>query len=98
MKTKKTGWSYYIAEHGEDASDASPIYVYDWQSIYDAEAAAEAAAEDEWDNRDGWEAGQGEGPIITVVSADGEETRFSTEREVVIEHSVSQLDELEAEE
>lgn len=91
MKTKETGWSYYIAEHGEDASDTTALRVYDWQSLHDAEAAAEHAAEDEWDNRDGWEAGVGKGPIITVVSPEGNETRFTTEREMSIDHSVSEL-------
>jgi len=92
MKTKKTGWSYYVVAHGETISDASPLLVYEWQTLYDAEAAAEHAAEDDWDNRDGWEAGVGEGPVITVVSPDGVETSFSTEREAVIEHSVTEIE------
>ena len=91
MKTKVTGWAYYIAEHGEDASDATPLRVYEWQTLYDAEAAAEHAAEDDWDNRDGWESGIGEGPVITIVSPDGEETRFTTEREAVIEHRATEI-------
>lgn len=91
MKMKETGWSYYVKEHGETASDASPLRVYDWQCLVYAEDAAEHAAEDDWDNRDGWEAGVGEGPVITVISPDGEETSFSTEREAVIQHSASPI-------
>lgn len=91
MKTKETGWFYYIKEHGEAASDASPLLVYDWQRLIDAEDAAQHAAEDDWDNRDGWEAGVGEGPVITVISPDGKETSFYTEREAVIEHRVTEL-------
>lgn len=91
MEMKETGWSYYIAEHGEDASDATPLRVYEWQNICDAKDAAEYAAEDEWNNRDGWDAGVGKGPVVTVVSTSGEEKRFATEREVTISHSAIEI-------
>lgn len=92
MKAKETGWSYYVPDQGEDLSDATPIRVYEWSYIYDAESAAEEAAEDEWDNRDGWEAGVGEGPEIIVVDSSGKEYRFSTEREARIHHNVSEIE------
>lgn len=91
MKLKKTDWSYYIPELGEEKDDASALYVYTWESIYDAEEAAEKASEDDWDNRDGWEAGVGDGPTIVIVSPDGEETTFETYREAVVQHSVTEL-------
>lgn len=91
MYRKKTGWSYYVPANGEDASDATPISIYVWQTIYDAEHAAELAAEDEWDNHDGWEAGVGEGPEIVVIDPDGKERRFSTEREAEINHMVDEI-------
>jgi hypothetical protein len=91
MKMKDSGWSYYVPEHGEDRGDVTPIRTYDWQSVHSAEDAAKHAAEDDWDNRDGWEAGVGEGPVIVVVSPDFVETHFSTEREAVIQHRVTEL-------
>ena len=92
MKTKDSGWAYYVPEYGEGKGDATVIYTYDWQGVHDAEDAAERAAEDDWDNRDGWEAGLGDGPEIVVVSPNGAETRFSTEREAAVEHRVSELE------
>tara|TARA_R110002072_G_scaffold49433_4_gene134391 strand:+ start:26366 stop:26647 length:282 start_codon:yes stop_codon:yes gene_type:complete len=91
MKMKDSGWAYYIPEHGEDKGNATPICTFDWQAVYDADDAAKYAAEDDWDNRDGWEAGVGDGPTIVIVSPDGAETYFSTEREAVIEHRVTEL-------
>lgn len=91
MCTKVTEWSYYIAEYGETAEDATPLRVYDWQCVHNVGHAAELAAEDEWDNRDGREAGVGKGPTITVISPDGVKTSFSTEREASVEHYVTEL-------
>ena len=88
-KTKDSGWSYYVPDQGEDATDATPINLYDWQvGIFDQEDAAERAAEDDWDNRDGWEAGVGDGPVVVVISPKGDETRYSTYREATVVHSV----------
>lgn len=93
MKAKETGWSYYVKEHGESVSDALPLRVYSWQYVINAEEAAQLASEDDWDNRDGWEAGVGGGPVITVVSPSGDESSFSTEREAAINHHVTPIDE-----
>ena len=92
MKTKMTGWKYYLPESGEVADDAQEIRVYDWQMIHDAEDAAGHAAEDEWNERDGWEAGVGEGPVIAVIDPSGNETRFATEREAEIRHNVEEIE------
>ena len=92
MPLKDSNWTYYVPDQGEDKDDAQPIMIYDWQNIVSAEDAAEHAAEDDWDNRDGWEAGVGEGPVIIVISPDGKETRFSTEREAVIQHRVTEIE------
>lgn len=92
MMDKPTGWKYYLPESGEGAHDAREIRVYDWQMIHDAEDAAEHAAVDDWNERDGWEAGVGEGPVIAVIDPSGNETRFATEREAVIEHSVTEIE------
>lgn len=92
MNHKQTGWSYYVPEYGEDASGVRQIMVHEWQGIYDAESAAEFAAEDDWDNCDGWEAGVGEGPEIIVVDPHGKERRFSIEREARIHHMATELE------
>lgn len=88
MSLKQSGWRYYLPESDETASDAEHVMVYEWQTIADAEHAAEKAADDEWSNRDGWERGMGRGPDITVIAPDGTETRFSVEREATVEHYV----------
>ncbi len=92
MKTKPSGWRYYVPEHDETIEDAIELKTYDWDTIIDAEDAAAEAAEDDWDNRDGREAGVGEGPVIVVVSPDGDETHFSTEREARIHHTATEIE------
>lgn len=87
-----SGWRYYIPERGETAEDAVAIKIFPWQSVCDAEDAATQASEDDWDHRDGSEAGIGDGPIIVVISPEGHETRFQTTREVEISHSVSSVE------
>ena len=88
-KTKDSGWKYYVPDQGEDADDATPINVYEWRDgIFDSDHAAEEAAEDDWGNRDGWEDGMGDGPLIVIISPKGEETRYSTCREATVTHSV----------
>lgn len=90
---KRTEWKYYIKDDGETSEDAVRLDVlYDWQDIYDHEDAAIYASEDEWNNRDGWEGGFGDGPVITVVSPDGVEVSFRTERELSVDHTVSSID------
>lgn len=90
--TVKTKWTYYIKEDGESKDDAQYITIYYWQHINDHEDAASFAAEDEWDNRDGWERGVGDGPVITVISPDGKEASFNTYREASIDHTVTVTD------
>lgn len=87
---KLSGWEYYLPEQGETADDARSINIYDWQNVYNAEDAAEHASKDEWDNRDRWDGGIGEGPPICVISPDGSETTFETYREATIEHTVEE--------
>lgn len=91
MKTKSSGWKYYVPELGENLDDARELKTYDWSCILDAEDAAKEAAEDDWDNHDGWEAGVGVGPVIVVVSPDGDESSFSSERYAEIIHRVTEL-------
>ena len=89
---KNSDWRYYLPDCVETADDAQTILLYDWQiGISNARQAAELAAEDEWDNRDGWEEGPGDGPDIVVISPDGIETRFSTYREASIDHLVREI-------
>lgn len=88
MEMKDSGWKYYLPENGEDIKDATPIHCWSWYHLEDAEDAAEMAAEDEWDNRDGWEAGLGAGPTVVVVSPQGHETVYSTDREAEVKHRV----------
>lgn len=92
MKTKPSGWKYYLPDSGENIALATDIKTYEWSCIVDAEDAAKEAAEDQWDNRDGWEAGVGEGPVIVVVSPDGEESQFATYREPSIVHIATEIE------
>lgn len=89
-----SGWKYYLPDNDETADEARSLSVCElpWNNIYDAEDVAERASEDEWSNRDGYERGTGEGPIIVVISPNGEETRFETLREAEIRHSVFEVE------
>ena len=89
MRMKNSGWKYYIPDQGETDGDAVDVKIYSGQSICDDEMAAETASEDDWDNRDGWESGVGEGPVIVIISPDGVETTWQTHRETSIDHSAS---------
>lgn len=92
MKSKISGWKYYLPEEGESREDAQEILIHDWQHIIDAEAAAEHAAEDEWSNRDGWDAGIEAEPEIVVISPDGDESTFSITRETQIVHYATEVE------
>lgn len=83
---KESGWIYYLPESGETLDDAVPIQVRDWDRIPDAESAAERAAEHEWNERDGWDAGMSHEPLIVVISPLGEETRWRVSREAEVVH------------
>ena len=85
-------WRYYLPDLEETAEDAQLVPLPHWvKAVHTAEDAAELAAKDEWNNRDGWEAGIGAGPTIAVIAPDGTETRFTTEREADICHYVSEV-------
>jgi len=88
---KDSGWKYYVPDQGDTAEDAVDIKIYSWQSIHDDEMAAEAASEEDWYNRDGWESGLGEGPVVVIVSPVGIETTWQTRRDMSIDHSASQV-------
>ena len=86
-KLKDTGWFYYLPENGETKEDAKPIKLYWFRSSeLNAEAAADYAAEDEWDNRDGWEAGIDSTTEIAVIAPDGMESRFCVSHEAHVSH------------
>lgn len=85
-----TGWKYYMPEDGETAADAVSIKFFAWSNFVDAEDAAQSAAEEEWDHRDGSERGLDAKPKIVVIAPDGEETTFSVTREISIDHHVTQ--------
>lgn len=93
MPTVNSDWKYYIPSKGMTPEHARPIPVYDWHCIYDAEDAAERAAKDDWENQGGYESGEGDGPNITVISPDGNETKFSVSREYVVTHNVYEINE-----
>ena len=92
MITRPSGWKYYIPEDGEAIADAVDIRLWGWMAIIDPACAAKYASEDDWDNRDGWERGTGDGPFIVVVSPDGVETTFETYREPEIYHTVTEVE------
>lgn len=81
---KNSGWKYYVKSYGETAEDAAEITIRNWDRIHDAEGAAQYAAENDWDNG-GCDAGIGKGPVITVISPDGDESDFNTETEASVE-------------
>lgn len=89
---KDSGWKYYLPDAGEGAQDAIPLRICEHQCISDPDDAAAFAAEDEWDNRDGWEVGIGAGPPIVVIAPDGSEFRFLTHREAEVRHTVDRVD------
>ena len=89
MTEVDSGWRYYLPEHGESAGDARNIMIGSWQACHDAEMAASYASENEWDNGDNRELGVG--PVVAVIDKGGNETRFSTEREMSVDHSVSEI-------
>lgn len=93
MKNEQSGWKYYVPEHGETVEESHTICTYFWQSVFDAEEAAKFAAEDDWDNHDGWDRGIGCGPDIVVIDPDGTETKFSVTREATIAHNVCEFEE-----
>ena len=92
VQQRDTGWKYYLPESGETAADAQPIMAHEWVRIRDAETAAVEAAEDEWQNRDGWDAGISASPLIAIIAPDGALTNWRITREATIEHHASEED------
>lgn len=92
MKTKPTGWTYRVED---DDTDPQDVCVYDWQNpiLLDAQHAAELAAENEWDNCDGWERGIEAEPIFIITDLDGNETRWTIRREPQIHHYATEVGE-----
>lgn len=85
----ETGWKYYLPNDGEEEGDAAVLSVYSWQRLFvDAEEAAEAAAKDEWNNRDGWDAGINNEPVVIVISPSGEHSKWIVSREAAVIHNV----------
>lgn len=96
MKTKPSGYKAYFPDDGEGPEDAREIKTYDWQSVYDAEDAAEHACEYDHSERDGWErsmaGGQTSEFAIVVIDPMGQEVRYKGWHEVSIEHRVTAED------
>lgn len=90
---RASGWKYYLPENGDEAVDAEEIHLHPWEQIAYAEDAGRYAAEREWDDRDGWEAGVGATPMLVIVSPDGTETRWRIRREVSVDHYVDEVSE-----
>jgi len=90
MSKVNSGWRYYVPDQGEDASDTRSIMLYDWQSIFNHDQAADHAASDDWDDHDGWDFGIGHEYVMVVVSPDGVEKSFNISHEAEVVHYTSE--------